>query len=163
MARASRWRPPAALNAELLDSDRWLAWVLPIGDGIAFASAAMKALLALSSPSRRSCSGCCCGSRPGFFFDEIGPYGARNDHYMGDLATWYLALGGVGAGGGAARGLARAGAGARLHPVRAAQLNHLIDVGEADPSWLGPANLVSLVVTSVLLGWMLNAERAAAR
>ena len=30
---------------------------------------------------------------PGFFFDEIGPYGPRNDHYMGDLATWYLALG----------------------------------------------------------------------
>ena len=26
------------LNAELLDSDRWLACVLPIGDGIAFAS-----------------------------------------------------------------------------------------------------------------------------
>jgi hypothetical protein len=32
---------------------------------------------------------------PGFFYDEIGPYGVRNDHYMGDLATWYLALGGV--------------------------------------------------------------------
>ena len=32
---------------------------------------------------------------PGFFFDEIGPYGTRNDHYMGDLATWYLALGGA--------------------------------------------------------------------
>ena len=32
---------------------------------------------------------------PGFFFDEIGPYGVRNDHYMGDLATWYLALGAV--------------------------------------------------------------------
>jgi hypothetical protein len=24
---------------------------------------------------------------PGFFYDEIGPYGVRNDHYMGDLAT----------------------------------------------------------------------------
>jgi predicted O-methyltransferase YrrM len=27
-----------ALNAELLDSDRWLACVLPLGDGVAFAS-----------------------------------------------------------------------------------------------------------------------------
>ena len=27
-----------ALNAELLDSDRWLACVLPVGDGIAFAA-----------------------------------------------------------------------------------------------------------------------------
>ena len=24
---------------------------------------------------------------PGFFYDSIGPYGPRNDHYMGDLVT----------------------------------------------------------------------------
>ena len=30
---------------------------------------------------------------PGFFHEHVGPYGPRNDHYMGDLATWYLALG----------------------------------------------------------------------
>jgi predicted O-methyltransferase YrrM len=39
----SDWRPASlaaarALNAQLLDSDRWLACVLPIGDGIAFAT-----------------------------------------------------------------------------------------------------------------------------
>ena len=38
-------------------------------------------------------------------------------------------------------------------------LNHLIDVGEADPGWLGPANLASLVLTTVLLGWMLQSAR----
>ena len=32
---------------------------------------------------------------PGFFYDEIGPYPPRNDHYMADLATFYLALGAV--------------------------------------------------------------------
>jgi predicted O-methyltransferase YrrM len=37
------WRPAAlaaarTLNAQLLDSDRWLACVLPVGDGIAFAT-----------------------------------------------------------------------------------------------------------------------------
>jgi predicted O-methyltransferase YrrM len=37
----TNWRPASlaaarALNAELLDSDRWLACVLPIGDGLAF-------------------------------------------------------------------------------------------------------------------------------
>ena len=85
---------------------------------------------------------------PGFFFDEIGPYGARNDHYMGDLATWYLALGAVALV--AVRRarwrvpvLALAFVQYALHAV-----NHLIDVGEADPEWLGPANLVSLVLTS---------------
>jgi hypothetical protein len=97
---------------------------------------------------------------PGFFHDEIGPYGARNDHYMGDLATWYLALG-------AAAFVAVRRASWRV-PVLAVALvqsslhalNHLIDVGEAEPEWLGPANLVSLVLASMLLAWML---RAAAR
>jgi predicted O-methyltransferase YrrM len=40
---STQWRPASlaaarALNADLLDSDRWLACVLPIGDGIAFAT-----------------------------------------------------------------------------------------------------------------------------
>ena len=96
---------------------------------------------------------------PGFFHDEIGPYGPRNDHYMGDVATWYLALGGVTLV--AVRQvswrvpvLAFAFAQYALH-----SLNHLIDVGEADPSWLGPFNLVSLVLATVLLAWMLQSER----
>ena len=41
----SRWGADSlaaarALNAELLDSDRWLACVLPISDGVAFATRA---------------------------------------------------------------------------------------------------------------------------
>jgi hypothetical protein len=96
---------------------------------------------------------------PGFFFDEIGPYGERNDHYMGDLATWYLALGGV-----ALASLGRASWRIPVLVLAFAQyalhsLNHLIDVGAADPSWLGPANLVSLALATVLLGLMLQAER----
>jgi hypothetical protein len=100
---------------------------------------------------------------PGFFFDEIGPYGARNDHYMGDLATWYLALGAVAL-------VAVRHAAWRLPVLALAfvqyalhSVNHLIDVGEADPEWLGPANLASLVLTCVLLGLMLRAEQEMAR
>jgi hypothetical protein len=96
---------------------------------------------------------------PGFFHDEIGPYGPRNDHYMGDVATWYLALGGVTLL--AVRQsswrvpvLAFAFAQYALH-----SLNHLIDVSEADPSWLGPFNLLSLVLATALLAWMLQSER----
>jgi predicted O-methyltransferase YrrM len=42
-AESGQWRAESLsaareLNAELLDSDRWLACVLPIGDGIAFAT-----------------------------------------------------------------------------------------------------------------------------
>ena len=98
---------------------------------------------------------------PGFFHEEVGPYGVRNDHYMGDLASWYLALG------------AAAFAAVRRTAWRVAvlalaflqyalhSLNHLIDVGEANPGWLGPANLVSLLLATLLLGWMLRTEAEA--
>jgi hypothetical protein len=96
---------------------------------------------------------------PGFFFDQIGPYGVRNDHYMGDLATWYLALGGA--------ALASVRLASWRVPVLALafaqyalhSLNHLIDIDHAHPKWLGPANFVSLVLTTVLLAWMLDVQR----
>jgi hypothetical protein len=93
---------------------------------------------------------------PGTFFEEVGPYGARNDHYMGDLATFYLALG-------AASLVAVVRSRWRVPVLAVAlvqyvlhSLNHLIDVGEADPGWLGPANLIAVAATAVLLGWMLR-------
>ena len=96
---------------------------------------------------------------PGFFFEEIGPYGTRNDHYMGDVATWYIALG-------VAMLVAARRASWRVPVLALAlvqyalhSLNHLLDVGESDPSWLGPANLASLVLTTLLLGAMLRAQR----
>jgi hypothetical protein len=100
---------------------------------------------------------------PGFFFDEIGPYGVRNDHYMGDLATWYLALGAV-----SLMSLRRVSWRVPVLALAFVQyalhsVNHLIDVGDAHPEWLGPANLVSLTLTALLLAWMLNAEREHAR
>jgi hypothetical protein len=95
---------------------------------------------------------------PGFFYDEIGPYGARNDHYMADLATFYLALGAV-----ALVAVRRVSWRVPVLALALVQyalhsLNHLIDIGESDPSWLGPANFVSLLLTTLLLGWMLRRE-----
>jgi hypothetical protein len=97
---------------------------------------------------------------PGFFYDNIGPFGPRNDHYMADVATWYLALGAV--------LLVAVRRESWRVPVLALALvqyvlhsiNHLIDIGEADPSWLGPADFVSLSLTAALLGWMLKQETA---
>jgi hypothetical protein len=93
---------------------------------------------------------------PGFFFDEIGPYGTRNDHYMGDIATLYLALG-------AASLVAIQRPSWRLPVLAFAALqyllhsiNHLIDIGDADPEWLGPANFIALVLTFALLVWALQ-------
>ena len=122
----------------------------------------MKALLALFG-AVQVVLGLLLWITPGFFFDEIGPYGVRNDHYMGDLATWYLALG-------AAALVAVRRASWRVPVLALAfvqyalhSFNHLIDVNHAHPKWLGPTNLISLVLTSVLLAWMLNAQRQPAR
>jgi hypothetical protein len=100
---------------------------------------------------------------PGFFYDEIGPYPPRNDHYMGDVATFYLALGAV-----ALASVTRERWRIPVLVLALVQyalhsLNHLIDIGGAEPSWLGPANFASLVLTTILLGWMLTRERDAVR
>jgi hypothetical protein len=97
---------------------------------------------------------------PGFFYDEIGPFGPRNDHYMGDVATFYLALG-------AAALIAVRRESWRV-PVLALALmqyalhalNHLFDIGESDPGWLGPADFASLILAAMLLAWMLRRETA---
>lgn len=97
---------------------------------------------------------------PGFFYDEIGPFGPRNDHYMGDVATFYLALG--------AAALVAVQRESWRVPVLALallqyafhSLNHLIDIGESDPGWIGPADFALLTLTAVLIAWMLRQETA---
>ena len=96
---------------------------------------------------------------PGFFYDEIGPYPHRaTTTTWRDLATFYLALGAVALV--AVRRvswrvpvLTLALVQYALHP-----LNHLIDIGESDPAWLGPRTSPSLMLTALLLGWMLRRE-----
>ena len=97
---------------------------------------------------------------PGFFYDEIGPFGARNDHYMGDVATFYLALGAV-----ALVAVRRVSWRVPVLALALVQyalhsLNHLIDIGESDPGWIGPADFASLTLTALLLAWMLRQEVA---
>ncbi|HYP47287.1 MAG TPA: hypothetical protein VEQ61_01495 [Thermoleophilaceae bacterium] len=100
---------------------------------------------------------------PGFFFEQIGPYGERNDHYMADVASFYLALGVV-----ALVAVRRASWRVPVLAFSVLQyalhsLNHLIDVDEADPGWLGPVNLASLALTAALLGWLLARQGEAGR
>jgi hypothetical protein len=98
---------------------------------------------------------------PGFFYEEVGPFGPRNDHYMGDVATFYVALGIV--------ALVAVQRVSWRVPILAFSvvayalhsLNHLIDVGEADPSWVGPADLVLISLSTLLLAWMLHREQDA--
>jgi hypothetical protein len=82
---------------------------------------------------------------------------------MADLATFYLALGAV-----ALVAVRRASWRVPVLVFALIQyalhsLNHLIDIGESDPSWLGPANFVSLALTTLLLAWLLRRESEVAR
>lgn len=91
---------------------------------------------------------------PGSFFDAIAAFGPRNDHYIRDNATFPLAIG-IGLVLAASRPSWR-------FPVLvvasiwylAHALNHLVDLGEADPDWVGPADFVAILVTGVLLAWL---------
>ena len=88
---------------------------------------------------------------PGAFFDTLGPFGSRNDHYTRDNATFNLANG--------ALLLAAAGRPSWRTPALAFTalqwllhaLNHLVDLDEAEPGWVGVADAVSLALGLAIL------------
>lgn len=97
---------------------------------------------------------------PASFVDRIGPFGEVNEHYVRDIATWTLAYAlvlSIAAGHprwrvpvlgfGIAQGV--------LHVI-----NHVVDVGEADPGWVGVFDVVSLAVLVAISWWLLSASRA---
>src|SRR4051794_35456726 len=97
---------------------------------------------------------------PGAFYDTIADFGPRNEHDLRDMAAFYLAsavvLGvAVNRPSWRAPALALVGLQFGLHAV-----NHLLDVGDADPSWVGWFDLLSLAAGTVLI-WALY--RSAAR
>jgi len=92
---------------------------------------------------------------PGTFFDELAAFGTRNDHYIQDLATFELPLGVLFLVA-ALRPSWRIPALAfgvlhwALHAV-----SHLLDIGDADPDWLGPFDFIAITIGTALLGWLL--------
>lgn len=91
---------------------------------------------------------------PHTFFEDVGPFGVQNDHYLRDTASWYAAAAAV-----------LAVAYRRVEwrtPVLCCvalqsglhALNHLLDIGSAHHSWLGPADFVSLAFATVALAWL---------
>ena len=100
---------------------------------------------------------------PGAFFDEIGPYGIQNDHYIHDVAAFQGAVGiflllAVRRPAWWVPALAVATLQFALHAV-----SHLVDIGDADPEWLGVAEAIALVLATGVLAWLLwRASRLAA-
>jgi hypothetical protein len=90
---------------------------------------------------------------PGSFFDNVGPFGVRNDHYIRDGATFELANAillfvAVRRVGWRVPALAFTAARYALHTV-----NHFVDIGEADPEWVGVVDAFALAAgTAWLMG-----------
>jgi len=91
---------------------------------------------------------------PESFFDAIAGFGERNDHYIRDAALFPLAIG-VGLLVAAWRpewrvpALAIAAVWYLAHAV-----NHLVDIGDADPGWVGPFDFVLLLASGLVLAWL---------
>src|SRR4051812_22011077 len=94
---------------------------------------------------------------PSSFFDNVGGFGARNDHYLRDNATWAFALAVCAAIAVRARGwrvpvLAFAVVQFTLHAI-----NHVADAGDARASTNGWADAIELAIGAAFLGWLLLA------
>lgn len=96
---------------------------------------------------------------PRSFFDVIGGFGAFNGHYVRDVSTFYLALG-------IALVLAWRRPAWRVPVLWVAVLeygfhvvNHLVDVGDASPSWVGPFDAVTLALGAGAFAALLGAMR----
>lgn len=91
---------------------------------------------------------------PGTFFAQLGSYGPRNDHYIGDLATFYLATG---------IGLVVAGQRPSWRvPMLTVvalwwglhALNHARDISEAASPGRGILDTALIAGVGLALGWM---------
>jgi hypothetical protein len=103
---------------------------------------------------------------PGLFFDTLGTFGVRNDHYIFDNASFELPLGLLMLAAVRLRSwrvptLAFATAHWALHAV-----SHLVDTDHAAGTWVGVLEAAGLVCTTVLLAIALrisvSQERAGA-
>jgi uncharacterized membrane protein len=97
---------------------------------------------------------------PDSFVDKVAPFGTIDDHFLRDIATFQLATGvallmAVGRPAWRVPVLFFAVVQGVLHTI-----NHLIDVGDTDPSWQGPFNFVSLLIQTALFAYLLREAAA---
>jgi hypothetical protein len=97
------------------------------------------------------------------FGEAVAAFDGYNAHDLRDFATHYLALGMV--------LLIAAARPAWRFPVLVFAtlatafhtINHAIDVGDSDPGWLGPVDLVALLLATALYAWLARVTAARAR
>jgi hypothetical protein len=94
---------------------------------------------------------------PSAFYDAVANFGPQNDHDLRDMSAFYLASAVVLAlsvtrPSWRAPALALVGLQFALHT-----LNHVLDAGASDPSWIGPFDAVTLALAVLLIGWLYRA------
>jgi hypothetical protein len=93
---------------------------------------------------------------PGSFFDVLGPFGTSNEHYTRDVGTFTLALG-IAFAIAWRRPAWRVGVvGYALFQYAFHAVNHLVDIGDADPERMGPIDFATIGLTALLLGWLMR-------
>ena len=97
---------------------------------------------------------------PRTFYEEVAPYAPYNDHFIRDISTFYLALGAL-----LVVAAARRAWQVPLLVLTLVQyglhvLNHVWDVSDTDPGWLGPFNLVVLLLLTGAVWWLLRRAQA---
>ena len=100
---------------------------------------------------------------PGSFFDNVGAFGPRNDHYIRDVATWEVALA-------VCAGIAVVRESWRVPILTFAvvqfafhAINHIADAGDAHASTSGWGDAIELAIGAILLGGLLKAAIVAER
>lgn len=92
---------------------------------------------------------------PGAFHDELGPFGPQNDHYTRDAAAAMQGSLGVAMAIGVFKRSWRIGVlGYGVLQFTFHAVNHLVDIGEADPESLGPIDFAGLALGAVTLLWL---------
>lgn len=96
---------------------------------------------------------------PGTFFRGFAAFGTRNDHYVRDVGTLYVALGLV-----LLAAVRRPSWRTPILLFAVLQygfhlLNHVIDIGDSQPGWIGPADVAALAAMEVLLIVLVGASR----
>jgi hypothetical protein len=100
---------------------------------------------------------------PGTFFSEIAPFGVQNDHYIRDGGTFQLALGLLALLAVRQPGLRPAALLVISLQFAIHTLNHLVDINESHPHWLGPADFIGLALLSTLAILLLRGTRRSNR
>lgn len=96
---------------------------------------------------------------PGTFYDALANFGARSDHGLRDTAAFPLAAGvclWIAADRPSWRvpALALTGLQIAIHSV-----NHLIDIADSDPGWVGPFDFVTLAGMAVVAFALMRAAQ----